>query len=243
MDRFIKNIGVKSYKPVFSEKTSLQDIPEEFKQLSDKQPELKEQRFDPDAYWKYEIYTPGHLTEAGPNDEYYFGENARSGNFDRGVKQKLQTAIKDDFKSMRKETGLAEYIHPGHDKIIADVINIPAPVIMNADMEKFTLLWTVYSRSRLDSKGMQALVDYIDGQCSDGWGEGFEQHSFDKYIGPDEEICPDCDGTGEDGEGNRCEECRGTGYVEEDVEFELFAQCWDPGSGRKSTIKFKGAPR
>lgn len=41
-----------------------------------------------------------------------------------------------------------------------------------------SLCWDVHVERTLNKKEKAYLIDYLWGQCSDGWGEGFEQYPF-----------------------------------------------------------------
>lgn len=75
---------------------------------------------------------------------------------------------------------LAEFIWKDtYDKPIASVQSIECPIVTDIKEDgTFVLLWKVSTSKRLGEAAKQLLLDYIAGQCSDGWGEGLEQKEF-----------------------------------------------------------------
>lgn len=82
---------------------------------------------------------------------------------------------------------LAGYIH-GTDKIKKDrVSRIDTPNIRIGNDGKVETTFQVEAAADLTAAEKNALVDHVMGQCSDGWGEGFEQQAI-KLDGSDEEY-------------------------------------------------------
>ena len=133
----------------------------------------------------YEIITQGRVlsyNESGDEDEQSIKE----------YKSFINEAIEDDWKTMPKN-GLAYYIGKS-ENLYRKIINIPAPKIKyvkNKDkyenFNKFNLVWTIAANKKLTKKEQEELVDYIEGQNSDGWGEGFEQQEITRYKSSYEE--------------------------------------------------------
>jgi len=139
---------------------------------------------------KYEILT-------GPGVSTSYCEYSSEAETDSIDVKELQSAIEKSFEDMG-EKGLAEYTSRRDymDKVIS--IHPPIPCdrngrVLSGEVYDPYLFWTVYTSDVLDKKEEKALLDYITGQCSDGWGEGFEQHPVTKYSGEWEEEYEDED--------------------------------------------------
>lgn len=99
----------------------------------------------------------------------------------------LKQKIDESFKDFRSKKGLAEYIRNERD--LEKIISIlpPTPCDKNgrelrrASVYDPFLSWMVYTRESLTSQEIKALFRYIEGQCADGWGEGFEQRPINIY--------------------------------------------------------------
>lgn len=139
---------------------------------------------------KYEILT-------GPGVSTSYCEYSPEAETDSIDVKELQKAIEKSFEDMGKR-GLAEYTSRRDymDKVIS--IHPPIPCdrngrVLSGEVYDPYLFWTVYTSDVLDRKEEKSLLDYITGQCSDGWGEGFEQHPVTKYSGEWEEEYEDED--------------------------------------------------
>lgn len=139
---------------------------------------------------KYEILT-------GPGVSTSYCEYSPEAETDSIDVKELQDAIEESFEDMG-EKGLAEYTSRRDymDKVIS--IHPPIPCdrngrVLSGEVYDPYLFWTVYTSDVLDKKEEKSLLDYITGQCSDGWGEGFEQHPVTKYSGEWEEEYEDED--------------------------------------------------
>jgi hypothetical protein len=71
---------------------------------------------------------------------------------------------------------LAGYIH---DTSLKSVVRIGPPEV-TVRRDDFILDWVADSENLLTNSQVRELLGYIEGQCSDGWGEGFEQQSVSK---------------------------------------------------------------
>lgn len=139
---------------------------------------------------KYEIST-------GPGVSTSYCEYSTDAETDSIDVKELQKAIEESFEDMG-EKGLAEYASRRDymDKVIS--IHPPIPCdrngrVLSGEVYDPYLFWTVYTSDVLDKKEEKSLLDYITGQCSDGWGEGFEQRPVTKYSGEWEEEYEDED--------------------------------------------------
>jgi hypothetical protein len=83
-----------------------------------------------------------------------------------GADEALEEMVK-DFN----EAELEQYIH---DEKLKSVVTSIRMIVANPD----SAIIEVNTSRDLDEKEKKQLLDYIDGQCSDGWGEGFEQQDF-----------------------------------------------------------------
>lgn len=84
------------------------------------------------------------------------------------MKQALASAIK---KSMQEPKGLAPYLSKEYIKKISSII-------ISYDIESSNLIIEVVSTQRLRKTEVLHIEHYLQGQLSDGWGEGFEQIPF-----------------------------------------------------------------
>ena len=76
-------------------------------------------------------------------------------------------------------TRLKEYIYD--DDLEEKVDSIKIAVILKNNKIYSEATVTVTDDFDEDGKDMTNLKNYIEGQYSDGWGEGFEQHEFDDF--------------------------------------------------------------
>lgn len=99
----------------------------------------------------------------------------------------IQKAIDNDWREMDKQKGLAEYIgtSTSRDKLLSLVIlSIPAPQAVKDNtgtFGAFLLHWKVVCSEKLTPEQEKSVIEYIEGQNSDGWGEGFEQHAISEW--------------------------------------------------------------
>ena len=68
----------------------------------------------------------------------------------------------------------------GDKRLPAGVVQrIDAPNISVGRDGKVTTVFEVEATRPLTAAEQEAMADYVMGQCSDGWGEGFEQDEFE----------------------------------------------------------------
>ena len=87
----------------------------------------------------------------------------------------MRTYLDEDFDIPRFGRGLAMYLHNN------DCIKSIVKSIMLDFIEKDNQLYTeilCISNKKLNDEEIKNLKEYITGQFSDGFGEGFEQHTF-----------------------------------------------------------------
>jgi hypothetical protein len=102
---------------------------------------------------------------------FSFSDRGSNPQLPRACKRReLQRAIDEDYEDLGK------YIHDEPLKSL--VTKIDTPEVKSSVKNNFTLLWTIHSKAPLGSDEQAQLIRYIDGQCSDGWGEGFEQFAY-----------------------------------------------------------------
>lgn len=70
-----------------------------------------------------------------------------------------------------EQTGLHEYMDKGYSSIVTKM----EITELNADG---TALWDIMVSKVLSEDEKEYILDFIMGQCSDGWGEGYEQYPF-----------------------------------------------------------------
>ncbi|MFA5750434.1 MAG: hypothetical protein WC895_04385 [Candidatus Shapirobacteria bacterium] len=83
-------------------------------------------------------------------------------------------AAQKDFADTMGPAGLAEYIAQD-EELYGKVTSIYDPVIRIDSAGKVTTTFQVNTSTELSPEEEEALKGYILGQCSDGWGEAFEQ--------------------------------------------------------------------
>lgn len=107
---------------------------------------------------------------------------------------------------------LAQYIDDRYSCIQGVVIEItPGVTIIDGCMYSMT---TITANTELNEEQKKAVLDYLSGQFSDGWGEGVEQRPFSEDTETDEEWIESDDDEDE-------------GYCEEyDVNVEYFIHFW-----------------
>ncbi len=67
---------------------------------------------------------------------------------------------------------LIQYIHSALKEVVKEM---KTPQMISLNRNLFVLQWEVITTKELTKKQQNALIKEIQGQCSDGWGEGFEQ--------------------------------------------------------------------
>lgn len=65
-------------------------------------------------------------------------------------------------------------------------IVIESMTMTNFDREKSKFYVEVITEKKLKSDEIEEIRKFIDGQCSDGWGEGFEQQDISRHLDEDE---------------------------------------------------------
>lgn len=150
---------------------------------------------------KYVATSPVWIREMGENDEL---DNYSSDVLGSDLVSDLVEAVDEDMKSIGPK-GLAEYsddrVSDAVESIIVKFENKTGKTYINCTRE-------------LTNEEEEQLKDYITGQFSDGWGEGFEQQPFSSF---DTEVSYE--------EYDEEEQESYTEYVTEKAE--LYASFWD----------------
>ena len=93
----------------------------------------------------------------------------------------LKEAVNNEMKEMGNK-GLAEYLD---DEFLEKVVKS-----IEVSIEDFKAKTKVITNSELNESNIIKLKEYIEGQFSDGWGEGFEQdviyHDTERQLDEDE---------------------------------------------------------
>lgn len=152
---------------------------------------------------KYEIKVTGKVVQSadGGMGAVYKGEY-------EGAEEhigRINDAIEADYED------LAQYI--GDRDNLEAIESIARPKAVEPVSDKFVMIWEVLTERELTEDEQKALVDYIEGQSSDGWGEGFEQRAIASRKDEVDTTCEDCQGAG-------CDECGGKGYYKDDEIYE-----------------------
>lgn len=120
--------------------------------------------------------------------EYWFNNNYKSINkelenineklynvFERRDADEVVKPMIDDFN----ESTLEKYIDKSDVEQPKRILSIRA---IDYDYDKSTFRIDVKVKGKPDDKLIENIKSYIEGQCSDGWGEGFEQQEIIKYL-------------------------------------------------------------
>lgn len=167
---------------------------------------------------RFLIYTgPGVVNETswGEYTEEYTYENRK---FHAGQAEEIAEAIRDDLDSIKDDAprGLIEYCDVAGCESLTfkDVVNIN---------EQFFLSWILKVNEDFRDEDMEKFKDWISGQMSDGWGEGFEQHPFETSTYEDYVDVEDYDE--ESGETNYTQE---TDHIHEELSFSPWSYSKNP---------------
>ena len=111
--------------------------------------------------------------------EYYIEEDLCDeyilNNSNNSFSNELESSINYDMNEMGPK-GLAEYIDYDYLKLENDIIE---SIIINVNNSKACAIVTAIRE--LTTEELEIIKDYIIGQYSDGWGEGFEQDPIAIY--------------------------------------------------------------
>jgi hypothetical protein len=89
----------------------------------------------------------------------------------------LKSAVKDDMSEMGAD-GLATYLD-----LRSSLYDLVKSIIVDVEKQGNQVIskTTVKTKEELDNDEIKELKDYITGQFSDGWGEGFEQRPIGEW--------------------------------------------------------------
>ena len=134
---------------------------------------MLEKQMKQDAVHEMKLYVPLEVTMYDEEEDQEYEVNGMD--YYHSIKEKVSQSVKDCG-----ERGLAEYFWDD-DKCRNKVYSIKPDVevrnnrIMGVAVIKMT--------KPLFEEELESLKDYISGQFSDGWGEGFEQHEIEVSDG------------------------------------------------------------
>lgn len=160
---------------------------------------------------KYQVKVLGNVTQASENDGYMSMYSSDPADAEQYIEE-INMAIAADYEDLAQYIGCSDE----RAKKLQAVTSINQPTAVNPVMDKFSMVWVVETSRELTEDEQKALVDYIEGQSSDGWGEGFEQHPVHKYHSNEPMECEECSGRG-------CEYCDGTGRIDRDEVIKIYA--------------------
>ncbi len=164
--------------------------------------------------YTYKLKTHGKCTIQGSNDYSY--DYKITSNFEYG--DELGDAIEEDSNINFVEYMDSDYM--GRDQVAKKLKSIT--LSLNDDN---TLCTIIIAKEELTDEDKDVILDYMKGQFSDGWGEGFEQHPICSYTETEEIEYEDMEEV-EDEDGNVYEEpYTYTDY--EDVRYEVLVSWWD----------------
>ena len=129
---------------------------------------ILENQMREDAVYEMKLYVPLMVTEYDYNDQEEVeicGEEHW-----REIKEKVAESMQEDG-----ERGLAKYFWKD-DSCRHKVYSIKPDVELRN--EKLMGVAVIKMTKPLEEEELESLKDYITGQFSDGWGEGFEQHEI-----------------------------------------------------------------
>ena len=101
----------------------------------------------------------------------------------RGYADQIAAALRRERMPEEEERGIMHWYHGN------DAVNDKVRSVVFELEERAGQLWGVADcrvQGELTAEELAVLKDYVTGQASDGWGEGFEQHGID--IGGDKEL-------------------------------------------------------
>ena len=164
--------------------------------------------------YTYKLRTYGVCTVQGSDSEYNKESYFINENF--GYSNELRKAINED-----SDINFVKYMNSnymGRDKVAEKLESIT--LSLNNDN---TLCTTIIAKEELTDEDKDVILNYMEGQFSDGWGEGFEQHPIYTYTETEEVIKDEDEEENENGYYGYEPDT----YTEyEDVEYEVLISWW-----------------
>ena len=137
----------------------------------------------------------------------------------------------DENGNLDPDDELSQYIHESgeRDEMLYGVVTEIWVNVKNIDGKLYS--WTEVTANReLNEIEKEALLDYLSGQFSDGYGEGLEQHEFNSYT--DTDVVEEWD-----------EEEQETYMEEVETRVDMYLHLWNPKNFNLEFVDYEENPK